>query len=141
MAISDVGTKLYKESATAGKYEKLVSVTSVPATGAAPGTIEVTELDDVYKKYILDRPDTPSYEFEYNYTQENYETVSAAVSLTEDRNYLIIYQDGSGEKFTGKGATWINKVGKGEAVTAGISFAVSSHEHVADTASMISAGE
>jgi hypothetical protein len=138
-AISDVGTKLYKEGTTVGKYEKLVSVNSVPATGSAPKTIDVTALDDTYSKSILDRPETPAYEFEYNYTKENYTAVTGAISLTTDKNYLIIYQDGTGEKFTGKGATWVNKVSKGEAVTAGLTFAITSHEHVDDTATLITA--
>jgi len=140
-AISDVGTRLCVETAKdSGKYEMLVAVTSAPATGAAPGQIEVTTLDSPYKQYIADRPDTPAYEFEYNYNKEDYKKVLEKVSLTKETNYLIVYQDGSGEKFTGKGSTWKNKVDRGGAVTAGLSFSVSSHDFVEDTSDMIDNG-
>ena len=131
IAISDYGTTLYLKGNN-DRYAKLVSVTSVPDTGAAPGTIDVTELDSAVKQYISDRPDTPSYEFEANYTKENWAAVVAGISLTEEKEYLIAYQDGSGEKFTGTGAVWKKGVSAGNAVKMGISFAVSSHEHVAE---------
>lgn len=136
IAISDYGTLLCVKG-TNDKYTKLVSVTSVPDTGSAPGTIEVTELDSAAKQYISDRPDTPSYEFEANYTKQNYATVTAGISLTEAKDYLIVYQDGSGEKFTGTGATWKKSVTAGNAVKIGLSFAVSSHEHIADTSTLM----
>ena len=136
IAISDYGTLLCVKGES-NKYSKLVSVTSVPDTGSAPGTIEVTELDSAVKQYISDRPDTPSYEFEANYTKENYATVTAGISLTDEKDYLIVYQDGSGEKFTGTGAAWKKGVTAGNAVKIGLSFAVSAHEHVADTTTLI----
>lgn len=135
IAISDYGTLLCVKGEN-DKYRKLISVTSVPDTGSAPSTIEVTELDSAVKQYISDRPDTPSYEFEANYTKENYATVTAAISLTEEKDYLIIYQDKSGEKFKGTGAAWKKGVSAGNAVKIGLSFAVSEHEHVADTAAL-----
>lgn len=137
IAISDYGTLLCVEGEN-GKYSKLVSVTSVPDTGSAPSTIEVTELDSAVKQYISDRPDTPSYEFEANYTKENYAAVTAGISLTEEKNYLIVYQDGSGEKFTGTGAAWKKGVTAGNAVKIGLSFAVSAHEHVAGITALMS---
>lgn len=136
IAISDVGTLLCLKGEN-GKYKKLISITSVPDTGAAPGTIEVTELDSKVKQYIADRPDTPSYEFEANYTKENYATVVAGISLQEDKDYLIVYQDGSGEKFSGTGSVWKKGVSAGNAVKMGISFAVSSHEHVEEVAALM----
>ena len=139
IAISDVGTYLYAEGATAGKYEKLVDITSAPATGSAPGKIDATTLSDTQKKYISDRPDTPDYKFGYNYTKDNFAKVVAAISLTVAKNYLIVYQDESGEKFSGTGATWKGEVSEGKKDEAKISFAVASHEHVDDTSTLISA--
>lgn len=140
-AISDVGTKLCVETEKdSGKYEMLVPITSAPATGAAPGRIRVTPLDSSCERYIADRPDTPAYEFEYNYNKKDYKKVLEKVSLTEEANYLIAYQDGSGEKFTGTGETWRNKVERGSAVVAGLSFSVSSHDFVEDTSDMIDNG-
>lgn len=127
MAISDVGTKLYAEGTTAGKYAMLVKITSAPATGSAPKSLDTTCLDDLYSTSIPDRPETPSYDFEYNYTHTDFATVTAAISSTVDKKYLIVYGDGSGEKFTGRGSTWKNSVSIGKVVTAGLSFSVSSH--------------
>lgn len=133
MAISDVGTKLYAEGTTAGKYSVLVSIKSAPATGSAPKSLDTTTLDSLYTTGIPDRPETPEYKFTYNYTETDYEKVLAAVSLTTDKNYLIVYGDGSGEKFTGRGSTWKEEVSVGKIVEAGLSFAVSSHDHVKAT--------
>lgn len=124
VAISDAGTKLCKFDSTAKKYVPLVSITTAPATGAAPATIDVTALDSEAKQYILDRPDTPAFEFEYNYTAENYKTVTAEVDGKTAKQYLLVYSDGSGVKFDGIGATWIKEVAAGAAVKAGLSFAV-----------------
>lgn len=134
MAISDVGTKLYAEGTTPGKYEMLVKIKSAPATGSAPKSIDTTTLDSPYSTSIPDRPETPAYDFKYNYTDTDFTAVQAAVSLTVDKNYLIVYGDGSGEKFTGRGSTWIDAVDVGKVIDAGLSFAVSSHDHVAPTA-------
>lgn len=134
MAISDVGTKLYAEGTTPGKYEMLVKISSAPATGSAPKSIDTTTLDSAYSTSIPDRPETPGYEFKYFYTDADYTEVQTAISLTADKNYLIVYGDGSGEKFTGRGSTWVEAVTAGKAVEAGLSFSVSSHDHVAPTA-------
>ena len=137
MAISDVGTKLYAKGAST-TYDHLIDITSAPATGAAPGTIDITTLSDTRMKYLLDRPDTPAYEFEYLYTSDDYAAVEAKISLTTDKDYLMVYQDGSGVKFTGRGAQWIKEVTPGNAVKVGLSFAVTTMpEHVADTATLI----
>ena len=135
IAISDVGTGLYVKG-DAEKYTKLVSITSAPATCSAPSTIDVPQLDSPVKQYISDRPDTPSYEFEANYTKENYEALSTKISLTETKEYLIVYQDGSGEKFSATGAFWKKEVSAGSAVKIGIAFAVQTHEHVTDTSTL-----
>ena len=45
------------------KYEHLVNIKNVPASGAEGGTIEVTELDSPVKQYIDDRKDTPAQDF------------------------------------------------------------------------------
>ena len=115
----------------------MVSITSALATGSAPSTIEVTELDSPVKQYISDRPDTPSYEFEANYLKETYENLQTKVNLTETKDYLIVYQDGSGEKFSATGGIWKKEVSAANAVKIGISFAVQSHEHVSDTSTLI----
>ncbi len=136
VAISDVGTLLCVKG-TDDKYTKLISITSAPATGAAPGTIDVTNLESPVKQYISDRPDTPAYEFEANYLKTDYENLTTKISLTVSKDYLIVYQDGSGEKFTGTGAIWKKEISAGNAVKIGISFSVESHEHITDTSTIV----
>ena len=137
-AISDYKTYLCVEGTTAGKYHKLVDVLSAPATGAAPKSIDVTTLSDAQSVGIPDRPETPTLEFEYNYNKTDYATVVAAVSLTVDKKYMIVYQDGSGVTFTAKGSTYIKEVSKGKQVTAAIALIASTiPEQVADTSTMM----
>jgi hypothetical protein len=127
MAQSDIGTKLYKANTGAGAdFIPFINITAAPATGAAPSQIEVTELQELVKSYVLDRPDTPLFEFSYNYTESNYSAVVQEVSLTTAKDYLIVYGDGTGFQFSGQGATWVNEVTPGSAITAGLAFAVSS---------------
>jgi hypothetical protein len=125
MAISDYKTYLYIEGTTAGKYHKLIDITSAPATGSAPKSLDTTTLSDAQTTGIPDRPETPSMEFEYLYTAENYAAVSEAISLTEDKNYLIVYQDNSGFTFAAKGSTWVKEVSVGSVVKAGIGLIAS----------------
>lgn len=138
IALTDIGIKLMKKN-DAGQYEKLVSVVKVPDTGGTPNKLEVTTLDSEYKQYVSDRPDTPTYDFEYNHTEANYTAVSGYVSLKTPKDFLIVYQDGSGEHFVGTGATWISGYSAGQAGKCTLAVNVSSHDHVADTSTMIAA--
>lgn len=136
-AISDYKTYLYIEGTTAGKYDKLVDITSAPATGSAPKSLDATTLSDAQSVGIPDRPETPSLEFEYNYTKENFQAVSEALSLTEDKNFLIVYQDGSGFTFAARGSTWVKEVSKGKVVSAGIGLVASTiPQFTEDTSAM-----
>lgn len=136
VALTDIGILLCKKNAD-DKFEKLVSVTSVPDTGGAPAQIEVTEMDSPYKQYVSDRPDTPTFEFEFNHTEAKYSAVKAYVSLTEPKEFLIVYQDGSGERFTGTGDAWIKGYTPGSGGKCGLAVNVSTKTHVADTSSIL----
>lgn len=129
MAISDVGTLLY-HSATgaANSFSKLIDILDAPATGSAPGKIEVTTLTSTKKAYIKDRLDTPDMEFGYNYIVADYDTVEAVADGTT-HYFLIIYQDNSGQKITGQASTWKEAVSKGSAVTAKLHIVPSDSEH------------
>lgn len=136
--ISDYKTYLYVEGSTAGKYHKLIDVTSVPATGSAPKSLDTTTLSDAATSGVPDRLETPPLEFEYLYTGKNYADVTAAVSATEAHNYLIAYQDNSGYKFSARGATWTKEVGVGSVVKGGLALIASAPpEHVDDVSTLI----
>jgi hypothetical protein len=139
--MTDVGTKLYAEGTTAGKYAVLVSIVSAPATGTAVGTIENTPLDSLVRTYDADRPELPKMEFKYNYSETDFIKVEAAVSLTTPKKYLIVYQGGSGVAFTANGNTWIESVSRGSEVEASISFALSelAHKTAVEVTAMITA--
>lgn len=139
-AISDYKTYLYVEGTTAGKYHKIVDIISAPATGSTPKSIDVTTLSDSQSVGIPDRPQTPSLEFEYNYTKDNFAAVTAAVSMTDDKNYLIIFQDNTGWQFAARGATYTDAVSKGKQITAKLGLVTSTvPEHIDDVTSMLEA--
>ena len=117
IAISDVGTMLYSKIGNASTFTKLLSVISAPAMGSAGGNLEVTVLDSSTKQYIPDRPDVPDQDFNYNYTEANYTTALTACTSDEE-DFLVIFQDGSGYQISGIAQTWINEVGRGSAIEA-----------------------
>lgn len=116
IAQSDVGTTLYSKGSE-GKYSELVEVISAPAEGSAGGTIEVTTLKSAKKQYIPDRPDVPEQDFGYNYTEANRTKVNT-VCDGESHDFLVKFQDGSGYTISGTAQTWVNEIGRGQAVEA-----------------------
>jgi len=139
-AISDFGTKLYVEGTTAGKYHELVAITSAPATGAAPKGLDATTLSDSVEVQIPGRQSIPNFKFEYFYNKADFQAVVAAVSLTADKNYLIVYQDGSGVKFSARGSTFVDEVSKDKTLRAELNLIVTAPpEYVPDTASLMEA--
>lgn len=116
IAQSDVGITLYSKGSE-GKYSELVEVISAPAEGSAGGTIEVTTLKSAKKQYIPDRPDVPEQDFGYNYTEANRTKVNT-VCDGESHDFLVKFQDGSGYTISGTAQTWVNGIGRGQAVEA-----------------------
>lgn len=137
VAHSDVGCMLFALNTSTNKYEYLVPVRTIPATGGSPSQIEVTEMDSPIKQFILDRQDTPAYEFDYNYTKSNYAVCKAKFDGKTENKFLITYSDKSGVKFSGIGATWRDSLNTGEEIKGKISVAVSSVDDVEDCSSII----
>lgn len=125
-AVSDYKTYLYVEGTTQGKYHKLVDIKSAPATGAAPKNLDTTTCSDAQTTAIPDRPDTPAMEFSYNYNKTDFQAVVAAVSLTTDKKFMIVYQDNSGFQFPARGATFVKEVSVGKVVDATLSLTATS---------------
>ena len=140
VANSDKGCMLFAFNKTKNIFEYLVPVRSIPATGGAPAQIEVTEMDSDIKQYILDRQETSAYEFDYNYTANNYKKCKEFLDGKSENTYLITYSDKSGVKFKGIGATWRDAVGIGSEIKAKISIAITSKEDVDDCSSIIDIG-
>lgn len=92
----------------------LVPIKSVPASGAEGGTIEVTELDSKIKQYIADRKDAPTQDFTYNRTAEKFEAVKAVCDGTE-KEFLVVFSDGTGTYIKGEAQTWKNEFSAGSA--------------------------
>jgi hypothetical protein len=116
IAQSDVGIELWASATgSAASFTKLVDVISIPATGSPQGKIEVTVLSSSKKQYIADREDLPDMEFGFNNTASNLTAVQAVCNI-EDYNFLIVYGDGSGALIEGEANTWIDAVGRGQAV-------------------------
>ena len=115
-AQSDVGVSLYVKNSSS-KFEELIEIKSVPATGQAGGTLETTTLKSPKKTYILDRPDTGDMDYTYNYTEENMTAVKVYCDGAE-HEFLVKFQDGSGFTYTGQAQTWINEISVGSVVEA-----------------------
>lgn len=96
------------------KYEVLVNIKSVPASGAEGGTIEVTELDSPVKQYVEDRMDLPAQDFTYNRTAEKFESVKE-VCDGEVHEFLVVFSDGTGTYIKGTAQTWKNEFSAGSA--------------------------
>lgn len=137
VAHSDLGCMLFRLNKDAQKFEYLVPVRSIPATGGSPSQIEVTEMDSPIKQFILDRQDTPAYEFDYNYTKNNYAKCKESFDGKTENEFLITYSDKSGVRFSGTGATWRDSVSVGSEIKGKISVAVSSVDDVEDCSSII----
>ena len=95
-------------------YETLISIKSVPASGAEGGTIEVTELDSPVKQYIEDRMDLPAQDFTYNKKKKKYEAVKE-ICDGEVHEFLIKFSDGTGTYIKGTAQTWKNEFSAGSA--------------------------
>ena len=115
-AQSDVGVSLYVKNSSS-KFEELIEIKSVPATGQAGGTLETTTLKSPKKTYIPDRPDTGDMDYTYNYTEENMTAVKVYCDGAE-HEFLVKFQDGSGFTDTGQAQTWINEISVGSVVEA-----------------------
>ena len=114
-AQSDVGIVLYVKKET--KYEELLEIKSVPASGQAGGTLETTTLKSPTKTYIPDRPDTGDMDYTYNYTEANH-TKAKTVCDGAEHEFLVKFQDGTGFTYQGQAQTWINEVSVGSVVEA-----------------------
>ena len=115
VAQSDVGTLLYYKNGST--YQELLEIISAPAQGSAGGTIEVTTLKSPTKQYIPDRPDVPEQDFGYNYTEANFKTAETVCDGLA-HEFLVKFQDGSGYTIVGTAQTWINEIGRGQALEA-----------------------
>lgn len=115
-AQSDVGITLYVKG-NQDKYNELIEVKSIPATGQAGGTLETTTLKSPTKTYIPDRPDNGDMDYTYNYTETNMTAVKAICDGNE-HDILVKYQDGTGFTYSGQVQTWINEVSVGSVVEA-----------------------
>lgn len=109
-ALADLGieVRIKEKSSSTFPKEALVGITSIPATGQAGGTIEVTTFSDPTKVYIPDRLDTGDMDYEYNYTLAKYSAVKAYCDNTE-KDILIKYPEGDGTLYSGVCQTWKNE--------------------------------
>lgn len=92
-----------------GKYEELVEIKNVPASGSDPETMEVTTLKDARKSYIMGRQDSPQQAFTFNRTAENYASVLAVCDGTE-KDFLVVFSDGTGTYIRGSASAYKNEI-------------------------------
>lgn len=138
-AHSDLGAMLWVKKKGEDKFKYLVPIRTAPATGSAPAQIEVTEMDSPRKQYILDRQDTPAFEFDYNYTVAKFKACKEVFDGKTENEFLVTYGDKSGHTFKGTGATWKDAISAGAELKGKISVAVSEIEDVDDCTSLVDA--
>lgn len=126
-ALADLGIEVRIKSKTDAKFPKepLAGITSIPASGQAGGTIEVTTFSDPTKVYIPDRPDTGEMDYEYNYTLAKYKAIKEYCDGTE-KDILIKYPEGDGYMYSGKCQTWKNEKSVGSDALKGTLHTVAS---------------
>lgn len=124
---------MYKPTAGAESYEKLVDVKETPDLGSAPNTLDATTLSDPQKVYVNDIYDPGALEFSANYDSSDFEKLKGlegkrlpyAVWMGAENSSGDYVPTGSEGKFEFEGelAVWV----KGTAVSAirdmGISIA------------------
>nr|DAM10950.1 MAG TPA: tail tube protein [Caudoviricetes sp.] len=106
----DFGIEIRIKNHGDDKYPKqpLAGVNSIPSTGQAGGTIDVTTFSDPVKVYIPDRPDTGDMDYEYFYTVAKYNAFKEFCDGTA-KDILIKYPEGEGSEYTGICQTWKNE--------------------------------
>lgn len=138
IAISDLGVMLFvKELASDAKYKYFLPVKAAPATGSASNQMEVTEFDSPYHQYILDREQTPPYDYTYNYTITNFQRAKTYLDGKTTKEFLMLFSDKSAWTFTGIGDTWTDAVSMGSPVNGMISIAVSKKDWVSDATTLV----
>ena len=136
-AISDIGIMLYHLTGEADsqQWTELVGIKVAPATGGAPEQLDATELKSKYSQFIFGRQSSEAREFDYNYTKANYKKVSQ-LDDGKEHEFLIVYGDKSGDRFTGNLSTWIDAVSANQVVNGKLSISVTSHEWVEDVTTL-----
>ena len=75
--ISTYQTYLMYRTTTNGAYDKLIDITSFPDLIPPKDRIDITSLSDYMRVYINGIGDTSEFQFNANYTPENYSAVKA----------------------------------------------------------------
>lgn len=103
-AYSTIKTVLkYGSGTTNPTLAKLCAIKSYPDLGAAPDTIETTDLEDTSQTFVKGVQSQDNMEFTCNYTPEAYAAVVATVSDEEGTYQLEMGDDGAQGKFTWTG--------------------------------------
>ena len=103
-AYSTINTVLkYGTGTTNPTLSKLCVIKSYPDLGAAPDTIETTDLEDTSQTFVKGVQSQDNMEFTANYTPEAYAAVLATVSDTEGTYQLEMGESGAQGKFTWTG--------------------------------------
>lgn len=111
IAQSNIGLQLYYFDSATNKFKYLVPIVGdMPALGAAPSTIDVTEADSPQNQYIPDRPDNPAIELTYNINAglENYKNVGKNLKTNVVGYYMFLLPLKSAFVFPAQGNTWIS---------------------------------
>lgn len=111
-AYSTINTVLkYGAGTNKPTLTKLCKIKSYPDLGAAPDTIETTDLEDESQTFVKGVQSQDNMEFTCNYTPDDYAAVVATVSDEEGTYQLEMGNDGAQGKFTWTGTHSVHITG------------------------------
>lgn len=105
---------------------EITNMISFPDFGAAPDTVEVTNLSDTNKRYINGLQDFGSLEFEFNYESGPTGNYAKTKVLNGSQNWAFELPDGSKFTFSGESTAILGGGAPGEAMTWTLAITVNS---------------
>lgn len=122
--INDIGTALFMQDASSGKYWMLANVLGLPATGAAPTMLDVTVTTSAQERQIPGRRAASTYEVVMHLTVGNVQKLSKIVDTTQ--KFIALYGNGTGYTFTGRISAWANEAALGSVIQITANIAIQS---------------
>ena len=104
---------MYKATAGASDYTKLIDIKEFPDMGGDPDMLETTTMSDSAKTYILGLQDMDTLKFTANYTKAAFTTYDFAVWFGGTESQGVVTPNGEDGKFAWQGQLTAYVTGKG----------------------------
>lgn len=130
---------MYKATAGASSYTKLIDIKEFPDLGGDPDMLETTTMSDSAKTYILGLQDMDTLKFTANYTKADFSTLNGLAGSTYDfavwfggtESGGTVTPDGEDGKFAWSGQLTAYVTGKGTNEVREITISISASTPIA----------